>query len=477
MKKVLSIILVAIMLSSMLILPTNAKEKEPFGTIVEIPKADAVPHMTYANVDETWGEPLIHIDGTSENAGITQYKRSGNVKQDLSFDLYGRWTDNIIYLCFVSPDPDFRGQKQFWWGDGVQMVIYPGIIDISYCNNVSTGWVSKEEFEAWDWCITLYTDDHTSNCSDVAEGKSVLWTDAKNKSIVVKFAIDAQSLGYRKNETLKENDLFSFSMNRIDGSDEDPHEEAYVGWLEWGDFFNKEKGWGGDESLYVPTAENERTTSANTFKLVATLSEPEMEEPEEEPIEEVSEEPAEEPTPIVLKGEPSSWAKDEVLKALDAGLIPEELTDGFTNGISRANLSKILAKLLDKVYGKDAEKAEASFTDTTDADVLKAANLGIINGYKQNDGTYMFKPENTLKRSEMSAIINRVAKLCGKTTDGFDGEVKFADTASHWCNGELGWPVHNGIVKGTSATTFSPENTLTVEQTIMMIYRTYEALK
>ena len=29
----------------------------------------------------------------------------------------------------------------------MQMVIYPGIIDISYCNNVSTGWVSKEEFE------------------------------------------------------------------------------------------------------------------------------------------------------------------------------------------------------------------------------------------------------------------------------------------------------------------------------------------
>ena len=77
----------------------------------------------------------------------------------------------------------------------------------------------------------------------------------------------------------------------------------------------------------------------------------------------------------------------------------------------------------------------------------------------------------------MSAIINRVAKLCGKKVTGFDSEVKFTDTANHWCKSELGWPVHNGIVKGTSATQFSPENTLTTEQTIMMIYRTYEALK
>ena len=174
---------------------------------------------------------------------------------------------------------------------------------------------------------------------------------------------------------------------------------------------------------------------------------------------------------------PSSWAAEEVNAAIAAGLVPEELQKNYTDGISRADLSKMLGVLIDKVYGQEPATSDAAFSDTTDAAVLKAANLGIINGYKQDDGTFMFKPANTLKRSEMSAIINRVAKLCGEETTGYDAEVKFEDTVSHWCNSELGYPVHMGIVKGTSETTFSPENTLTVEQTIMMVYRTFTALQ
>ncbi len=178
-----------------------------------------------------------------------------------------------------------------------------------------------------------------------------------------------------------------------------------------------------------------------------------------------------------LKNPPSAWALEEVNAAIAAGLVPAELQNGYTNGISRGQLALMLSSLLEKTGAALPTTGEAAFTDTTDANVLAAANLGIINGYKQDDGSFMFKPENTLKRSEMAAIINRVAKVLGAETTGFDAEVKFEDTAAHWCNSELGYPVHMGIVKGTSDTTFSPENTLTVEQTIMMVYRTFTALQ
>ncbi len=177
-----------------------------------------------------------------------------------------------------------------------------------------------------------------------------------------------------------------------------------------------------------------------------------------------------------VAAEPSAWAAEEVNAAIAAGLVPEELQAAYTNGISRGQLALMLSSLLTKTGATLPVAGEAAFTDTTDANVLAAANLGIINGYKQDDGTFMFKPENTLKRSEMAAIINRVAKVLGAETTGFDAEVKFEDPAAHWCNSELGYPVHMGIVKGTSDTTFSPENTLTVEQTIMMVYRTFTAL-
>ena len=470
MKKIVSLALVAVMLLASLVISANAAT--PFGTVVEIPVASDVPSMEYALPDASWGEKVIHIDKNSPNAGITQYKPSGKVKENLSFDLYGRWTDTTLYLCFVSPDTDFRGNLRFWWGDGVQMVIVPGIVDISYCNGVSMGWTNKAEFEPYDWAVTFDVDDETPVASDVADGNSIIYGDEKSGNLVVKFAIPKEDLGYKKSESLKSGALFSFALNRIDGSDEDPHNEAYVGWLEWGDFFNVKKGWNqSDTDLYVPSSENPKTTSANTFKLVGEGGSAPAEQPETPATPEQPE------TPATPAEKPSSWAEAEVTKAIEAGLVPADLQSGYTKGISRANLSKILSALIDKVYGKAADKSDANFGDTTDADVLKAANLGIINGYKQNDGTYLFKPDNTLKRSEMSAIINRVAKLCGVTTTGFEAEVKFEDTASHWCNAELGWPVHTGIVKGTSATAFSPENTLTVEQTIMMVYRTFEALK
>lgn len=195
------------------------------------------------------------------------------------------------------------------------------------------------------------------------------------------------------------------------------------------------------------------------------------------PVEETADEPtaeqAEEPAEVVA---PSEWAAEEVKAAVENGLVPEELCDKYTDGITRGELAKMLKKLLDAVYGKEAETADAKFGDTDDADVLYAANLGIIKGYETEDG-FNFKPENTLKRSEITAIVNRVAALCGVETAGYEEEVKFEDTVEHWCGAELGWPVHAEIVKGTSEKTFSPENTLTREQAIMIVYRTFSALK
>ena len=455
MKKIISLALAFLMLASMLVITANAKD--PLGTVIELPHTDKAPSMADALPDASWGKVLVHVDKNTKNAGITQYKPSGKVKQDLSIDLYGMWDKDFVYLCFTSPDPDFRGGLRFWWGDGLQMVIVPGIVDVSYCNHTDTGWTNKEDFELWDWAITFDIDDETPEPSDIADGYSTIFGDTASSTLVIKFKIPTSAMGYKKGETYKANDLFSFALNRIDGSDEDKG-EAYVGWLEWGNFFDSKKGWPGAEAgLYLPQCDLAKTTSANTFKLVGGGTTP--------------------VTPVTPTEQPSDWAKAEVDAAIAAGLVPETLQKDYTKGISRANLSKILSALLDKVYGKAPTKTDAKFKDTTDADVLKAANLGIINGYDAGNGEYNFKPNNTLKRSEMSAIVNRVAKLCGKTTTGFENEVKFADTANHWCKTELGWPVHVGIVKGTSATTFSPENTLTTEQTIMMIYRAYQALK
>ena len=471
MKRIISAVLVAVMLVSLFAVTASAKDY--YGTLVEASYTETAPNMeamTYP--DASWGSPIAHVTKNSPNAAITDYQYYHHnhdeapykCTDNLSFDMYARWTDDTLYLCFVSPDDFIRGAGIFTRGDGYQVVITYGIGDISLYN-AGFGDTQQGFIDQYSYCITINIDDYSFD----EDGASLncdndLFYDERTSTLVGKMAIPFTQLGMSKKATPQDGDLFSFSMIRIEGIEADP--SGYTGWLEWGDFFNKDKGIpapsGMEDTYYVPASMNTKTTSANTIKLVGKGG---------------ASAPATPETPATPAEKPSSWAEAEVTKAIEAGLVPADLQKNYTKGISRADLSKILSALIDKVYGKAADKSDASFTDTTDANVLKAANLGIINGYKQNDGSYLFKPENTLKRSEMSAIINRVAKLCGVTTTGFEAEVKFEDTASHWCNSELGWPVHTGIVKGTSATAFSPENTLTVEQTIMMVYRTFEALK
>ena len=482
MKKIISIVLAVLMLTALVAFPVSAAD--PLGTVVEAKYSKTAPNMADGVIDDSWGEKVAHIDKKSPNAGITQYSDPHDgtglfIPETTSFDAYMRWTDDTLYLCFSSHDDCYIGDVDAARGDGFQFDAVYGVTDISHYSSALASEKAEYEF-GYTYLINVDVDDYSSSAYYAAADIefSLFWNE-KEKTKVGKLAIPFANLGLGKKEAAKDGDYISFVMLCIEAMDGDP--TGYTGWLEWGDFFNAEKGIpapaGQEELYYVPASMNTKTSTANTIKLVGKADG----ETETPATPETPETPAEKPTvtedPTPLKGAPSTWAEAEVKNAIEAGLVPEELQDNYTSGISRGELSKILSALLDKVYGNAPEKSDAQFNDTTDADVLKAANLGIINGYKQADGSYDFKPENTLKRSEMTAIINRVAKLCGKETTGFESEVTFTDTASHWCNKELGWAVHNGIVKGTSATTFSPENTLTIEQTIMMIVRTFDALK
>ena len=466
MKKIISIILSLVMLASMLVISADAAD--PYGTVVEAQYADKKPDMSTALPDASWGELVAHVTKDSANAAVVSYhKNSGTVSPDLYCDVYLRWDSENLYLCFVSFDDDIRGSASHHTGDGILMDMVFGVTDMSHFNadlaSDSVSW--RDEF---CYSVTFANDNKTVDYDGASlklKKEPVIAYHSAEKLMVAKLEVPFVTLGMSKKDTPKDGDCISFSMCRLEGIEND----GYLGWLEWGNYYDstKETADSAANTAQIGTIEIAETKTGNTIKLVK--SEPQTDAGEED----APTVPAQFPENVKV----SSWAKDEVVAAWENGLVPDSFGTDYTKGISRENLSKILSKLLDKVYGKNPTKNSAKFTDTTDADVLKAANLDIITGYKQNDGTYQFKPANTLKRSEMAVIVSRVAKLCGKTVTGYDSEVTFKDTAKHWCKSELGWPVHMGIVKGTSATQFSPENTLTTEQTIMMIYRAYEALK
>ena len=111
-----------------------------------------------------------------------------------------------------------------------------------------------------------------------------------------------------------------------------------------------------------------------------------------------------------------------------------------------------------------------TFSDVSDdaiyATAVKTFNkMGIINGYP--DGT--FGGEKLITRAEFAKLLTTAFSLKGS------GVNPFSDVANDvWYKTYIGACYENGIINGTTATTFSPEMTVTREDASVMIYRVLE---
>ena len=92
---------------------------------------------------------------------------------------------------------------------------------------------------------------------------------------------------------------------------------------------------------------------------------------------------------------------------------------------------------------KDTGK-EVAFTDVNEshakyASIKAAASAGLINGYLEADGTYTFRPDNTITRAEVVTVINRALGKSKKTEDiNKEIIILFLDTdRTHWAFADI----------------------------------------
>ncbi|MDD6308937.1 MAG: S-layer homology domain-containing protein [Clostridia bacterium] len=95
------------------------------------------------------------------------------------------------------------------------------------------------------------------------------------------------------------------------------------------------------------------------------------------------------------------------------------------------------------------------------AAVEKIVALGIVEG--RSEGT--FAPEEKLTRAEMATIILRMRNVTASETSQIFTDV----SADHWAYATVGTAYQLGFVKGTSATTFAPDEEVTYPQAIKML--------
>ena len=92
--------------------------------------------------------------------------------------------------------------------------------------------------------------------------------------------------------------------------------------------------------------------------------------------------------------------------------------------------------------------------------------LGVIGGYP--DGSY--GPQKTLTRAQMAQLMGKAATLV--SGDKLTGTKTFSDSTSSWASGVISYCADHGIVSGTSATTYTPNGSVTVLQTAKMLLST-----
>ncbi len=116
--------------------------------------------------------------------------------------------------------------------------------------------------------------------------------------------------------------------------------------------------------------------------------------------------------------------------------------------------------------------AAKEFTDVPQDYYYKPAidslvTKGIIDGVQEADGTFSFRPENTISRAEFAKL---VAVSLAKGVALTEKTAQFSDLAQdHWANTYIAYAVKNGIVNGYVDGTFKPENPVTYGEAVKML--------
>ena len=118
------------------------------------------------------------------------------------------------------------------------------------------------------------------------------------------------------------------------------------------------------------------------------------------------------------------------------------------------------------------EQAPLPFPDVTEGDwfydaVRYAYETGLMDGVGDN----LFAPNSQTTRAQLVTILYRLA---GEPEPG--GDSGFSDVAAGtWYTDAVAWAAENGIVNGTTDTTFAPGEDITREQLVTVLYRYAES--
>lgn len=169
----------------------------------------------------------------------------------------------------------------------------------------------------------------------------------------------------------------------------------------------------------------------------------------------------------------STWAQSGVNLALNDNLLDSGLLgNDYTKPISRLQFCSVAVRLAEELTGKSITPAAANtFTDTTNAYVLKAYAAGITAGTSPTT----FSPNDTLNRQQMAVFLRNALRYVEKNSDyrytSYTSQLsKYKDSwqIASWAKDSMAFMNALGLINGTSSTTLSPADKCTIEQALLV---------
>jgi len=190
----------------------------------------------------------------------------------------------------------------------------------------------------------------------------------------------------------------------------------------------------------------------------------------------------------------SDWAKPEIQKAAACNVLPYELTDKYTNNITRKEFCGLIYRLTATEFSPDSDSRmgqwsaindiiyerqltdkvnSVSFSDCEDDKIKFLSGAGIIYGM----GDERFAPDEAITREQAATILYRTAEFLRNKTiikpsynQMYDDESAISD----WAISSVASMKAMDIMKGVSEREFDPKGNYTVEQAIATVLRLYE---
>lgn len=178
-------------------------------------------------------------------------------------------------------------------------------------------------------------------------------------------------------------------------------------------------------------------------------------------------EPQEEKNEIKFNDIASHWAKNEIIKMTDSGVI-----NGYADGsfkpdksITRAEFVKLLTGMLALPNGSGNTFSDVTADKWFAPFVYAASEYGIINGVTENT----FAPDTTITREDAALILYRALSKKGVS---FNESLGFSDNTqiSDYAKTAVGSLTAGEIIKGDNGL-FRPKDSLSRAETVTMLSR------